>query len=175
MHQSCALLSLMLWSGSSYNCTNLPTNCFIYNFCNLFFLHLGSTGYRYRKPIFFIIERFLKIPNLIKKLGINSIAGEFRQKWSRSQLQLEKDGSTSATLFYRKTWQRQMTKLGKIGTVSYANKKQNLAHAQQEANLLKLNPRRREFSENSRLGLRGLINLGNTCFMSCIVQVTPAS
>jgi len=37
--------------------------------------------------------------------------------------------------------------------------------------LLKNNPKIREFSENSKLGLRGLINLGNTCFMSCIVQV----
>ena len=41
----------------------------------------------------------------------------------------------------------------------------------QEVSLLKSNPVKREFTENCKLGLRGLINLGNTCFMSCIVQV----
>lgn len=39
-----------------------------------------------------------------------------------------------------------------------------------ELTLLQAHPKRRRPTPNSTIGLRGLINLGNTCFMSCIVQ-----
>ncbi|RXG62009.1 Ubiquitin carboxyl-terminal hydrolase 22 [Armadillidium vulgare] len=39
-----------------------------------------------------------------------------------------------------------------------------------EISLLRTHPKRRRPTPNSTIGLRGLINLGNTCFMSCIIQ-----
>ncbi|XP_063240683.1 ubiquitin carboxyl-terminal hydrolase 22 isoform X2 [Bacillus rossius redtenbacheri] len=39
-----------------------------------------------------------------------------------------------------------------------------------EVFLAQKNPQRRKITGNSTIGMRGLINLGNSCFMSCIVQ-----
>lgn len=42
--------------------------------------------------------------------------------------------------------------------------------SQVEMNLLRQHPKRRHVTPCSSIGLRGLLNLGSTCFMNCIVQ-----
>ncbi|KAJ8897939.1 hypothetical protein PR048_003297 [Dryococelus australis] len=71
---------------------------------------------------------------------------------------------------YKEFLEIDQTNRSKVAKQLGINPPEFLHRSDKEVYLAQMNPEKRKIVGNSTIGLRGLINLGNSCFMSCIVQ-----